>query len=298
MGLFNGYMKEGPGVSKNAPEKHRFFLFFELFGRKFSKLIQLNLIMVLCLIPTILGLYLSFRFNPNIFADGVINSEAMATQPLFLLSGDVVGLALYLIGIFISGPAIAGFTYIIRNFQRQEHAWVISDFKDNFKSNYKQALVLGIIDTVIYYMLYVAFVFYNYQLPVTNPEMAKFAPILTAAIVVISVIYTWMHYYLYVMMVTLTLKFKDLMRNALLFAVGKLPLNLLITIICGAIIFVSIYYNMIIGILVALFITISLIGYIIVFSVYPTIDSYLIQPVTVAEEDDDDIPDFSDEREE
>lgn len=298
MGLFNGYMKEGPGVSKNAPEKHRFFLFFELFGRKFSKLIQLNLIMVLCLLPTALGLFLSLRFNPAIITDGVINAEALATQPVILFSGDIVGLGLYLIGLFITGPAIAGFTYIIRNFQRQEHAWVISDFKDNFKSNYKQAAILGLVDTIVYYMLYVAFVFYNYQLPVTNPEIAKIAPFLTAAIVVIGVIYTWMHYYLYVMMVTFSLKFKALMRNALLFAIGKLPINLLITVICGAIIFVSIYYNMIIGILVALLITISLIGYIIVFTVYPTIDNYLIQPVTEPEDDDGYIPDFSDEREE
>ena len=35
-------MKEGPGVSKDAPEKKRFFLFFELYFRKFWKMIELN----------------------------------------------------------------------------------------------------------------------------------------------------------------------------------------------------------------------------------------------------------------
>ena len=39
MSIFNRYLKEGPGVEKDAPQKHRFFLFFELFGRKFTKLI-------------------------------------------------------------------------------------------------------------------------------------------------------------------------------------------------------------------------------------------------------------------
>lgn len=297
MGLFNGYMKEGPGVSKNAPEKHRFFLFFELFGRKFSKLIQLNLMLFVCLIPLVLGLYLSLNINPNIIADGVVNTEAMNTQPLIVFSGDIIGLGIFILGLIIAGPAIAGFTYIIRNFQREEHAWLFSDFKDNFKNNFKQATAVAFIDAAIYLLLYVAFVFYTYQMPVTNPEMAKIAPMLAAAIAVITVVYTWMHYYIHVMMVTFTLKLKDIFRNALLFAIGKLPINLLITVICGAIIFVSIYYNMLIGIVAALLITLSLIGYIVIFTVYPTIDNYLIKPVTPDDDDDDDIPDFSDERE-
>lgn len=51
-GLFN-YAKPGKGVDKNAPEKKRFFYFFELFGRKFWKLIQLNLIFILFSIPIV-----------------------------------------------------------------------------------------------------------------------------------------------------------------------------------------------------------------------------------------------------
>lgn len=51
-GLFN-YAKPGKGVDKGAPEKKRFFYFFELFGRKFWKLIQLNLIFLLFSIPIV-----------------------------------------------------------------------------------------------------------------------------------------------------------------------------------------------------------------------------------------------------
>ena len=74
MGLFNGYMKEGPGVTKNAPEKHRFFLFFELFGRKFSKLIQLNMLLFICLLPMAIGLIFSFKINDVIISDIVMLS--------------------------------------------------------------------------------------------------------------------------------------------------------------------------------------------------------------------------------
>lgn len=44
MGLFGNYAKEGPGVKKNEPQKKRFFYFFELYFRKFGKLMTLSLL--------------------------------------------------------------------------------------------------------------------------------------------------------------------------------------------------------------------------------------------------------------
>ena len=169
----------------------------------------------------------------------------------------------------------------------------MSDFKDNFKSNFKQATILAFIDSVVYFLLYVAFVFYTYALPAHSSPLTNFAPMLTAVIVVIAIVYTWMHYYIYVMMVTFDLRLKDIMRNALIFALGKLPLNVLITLICGAIVIASVIFNTVIGIILSAIITLSLIGYIIVFSVYPTIENYLIAPVSVSD-DEEDIADFCD----
>ena len=56
MSLFNtltGYNKPGPGVEKNRPKKKRFFLFFELYFRKFTKLVQLNLLYLICCLPIV-----------------------------------------------------------------------------------------------------------------------------------------------------------------------------------------------------------------------------------------------------
>lgn len=50
---FNDYTKAGPGVAKNAPKKKPFFEFFELYFRKFWKLLQLNLLTVLFCIPIV-----------------------------------------------------------------------------------------------------------------------------------------------------------------------------------------------------------------------------------------------------
>lgn len=45
--------KPGPGVSKNAPQKKRFFLFWELYARKIWKLVLANLLYVLLSLPVI-----------------------------------------------------------------------------------------------------------------------------------------------------------------------------------------------------------------------------------------------------
>ena len=42
-GLYN-YRKTGSGVQKGGPKKKAFFLFWEIFGEKFWKFFQINLI--------------------------------------------------------------------------------------------------------------------------------------------------------------------------------------------------------------------------------------------------------------
>ncbi len=56
MGKFSGlfdFTREGAGVSKNPKEKRRFFLFFEIYFRKFSKIILLNVIYALLCLPIV-----------------------------------------------------------------------------------------------------------------------------------------------------------------------------------------------------------------------------------------------------
>lgn len=55
-GLFD-YSKPGPGISKDAPKKRGFIEFWEIFFRKFWKLLQVNLLYLVTSIPVVtLGL--------------------------------------------------------------------------------------------------------------------------------------------------------------------------------------------------------------------------------------------------
>ena len=99
--------------------------------------------------------------------------------------------------------------------------------------------------------------------------------------VVFLVAFTWAQFYVNTMIVTFDLKLRDIYRNALIFTISKVPLNILITIICLVLalgLYVLSLIIPILGILIAILIVYSLFGFIIVFSVYPTIDKYMITP--------------------
>jgi uncharacterized membrane protein YesL len=53
MSIFHSYLKEGPGVEKDAPKKHGLALFCDVLVQEFWTLIELNLIFVLACLPVV-----------------------------------------------------------------------------------------------------------------------------------------------------------------------------------------------------------------------------------------------------
>ncbi len=285
MGIFGGnYNSVGPGVSKSEPEKKRFFLFLDLLGRKFSKLLFLNLIYLITLLPLIFGIIFSIGIHPMLVSDGALIVENLGKYPPFVLTGDIIGFILVIISLFVTAPATCGFTYVVRNMQRQEHTWVFSDFREHFAKNFKQAFVVGIIDTIAVFALYSAYCIYAYVLPISMLENVILSIAGKYLTFIVGILYLMMHYYIYVMMVTFDLNIKNIFKNAFIFTIAKLPLNIFLTAIILATVALSIYYISV-GIICALVITFSLIGFIIVFSVYPTIEKSMILPQTPVEEE-------------
>lgn len=77
-GLFD-YSKPGKGVDKDAPQKKRIFLFFELYFRKFWKLCALNLLYVLFCIPVV-------TIGPATAAMCAVLKNYAIERPVFLWS--------------------------------------------------------------------------------------------------------------------------------------------------------------------------------------------------------------------
>ena len=301
MGIFTrSFDKPGKGVDLNAPPKRSFFRFWDIFGRKFTHFVRVNLVYVLTSIPTFLLVF---------FLTGLVSSAILEVPSLQSLlqnlaqqtaenMGDSnlvtqqLNQMIFMVDLFMRfvltylfvilwgmGPATAGLTYVLRNFAREEHAWIWSDFKDALKSNFKQSAIVFFIDLVVFVLFYVAFAFYL--------QMSGFLGAMRYVIVVIAIVYTMMHFYLYPMMVTFQLSLKDLYRNALLFAIGKLPSNLLILAILllvhvgsvlMAINFGGGYFMLILFVILLLEILIlqSFSAFIVNFHAYPKMKKYMI----------------------
>ncbi len=238
MGLFSqSFDKPGKGVDPNEPEKRSFFRFMDILSRKFWNFGKINLIYSIALIPTFLIVF---------FLSGIVSNSFLADETFQQALNSIVSSGrneaeiqhqqaqIYvLIDLFIRfivsylftvmwgmGPVTAGITYIMRNYSREEHAWIFTDFKDATKSNFKQATVVFLVDILAFILFYTAFRVYS--------VLGGFLGALKYVIFVISIIYTMMHFYIYPMMVTFKLSIKDIYKNALVFALGKLPSNVLV----------------------------------------------------------------------
>ena len=60
--------------------------------------------------------------------------------------------------------------------------------------------------------------------------------------IIMTVIYTFMHFHIYQIMVTFECKFRDLIKNAFMLAFGKAPMNLVLMVIVFAILGVMFSY--------------------------------------------------------
>lgn len=231
--LFNP-SKPGPGVSKNGPQKKRFFLFWELYFRKFWKLIQVNLIYILFSLPIV-----------------------------------TVGLA------------EAGITYITRNYVREKHAFVWGDFVDTIKKNWKQALPMGLLNFVFEIVLLIDIYYYS-QLDI---ESSATRIAMTAIAMLLFLIFTFMRYYIPLMIVTFKLSWKQIYKNALIFAfAGMLP-NLLISLVVGWFYFllVAAIYTTNFPLLALLLITYVLFfpsfrAFLVQFCIFPKVKKHMIDP--------------------
>ncbi len=247
-GLFD-YNKPGKGVEKEERERHRFFVFFSVLSRKFLKLMQLNLIYVLFSLPYLLFLCWFSPVNLNMVMGIYIPDFSDYMQAMSLadrLNFDMllrVVFAMSIITFWGAGPVSAGCGYVMRNLSRVEHTWIWSDFWDHMRENFKSGLVVLVVDIAAIYLFSVAFIFYSVQYAAS--KALAFA-IFQGVLGIVLIIYTFMHYYIYQLMVTFADKLSRNYRNACIFALAKFAQNLLLTIIAmgifiGAFAFLSLY---------------------------------------------------------
>lgn len=286
------YMKEGKGVEKRNPDDSRMSIFFELLFRKFGRLIKLNLLYIVCCIPT----FLVMMFLSGLLSARITNASApVLAQIMGLAAPDMSNaefsgmLAALDIGarVVISfvvaimwgmGPVTAGFTYILRNYAREEHAWLFSDFFGKTKQNFGQALVVWIVDLAAFAVLTTAFFFYFAQ-----PGIVHYVSYIILSAVIL---YTAMHFYIYQCMITFKLSIKDVFKNSAIFALAEAPKNLLLEFILLFVHLILPYIAALNGwsvwfwlifIILELLVLVAASGFTVNFWVYTAFEKYIIE---------------------
>lgn len=262
MGLFN-YSKPGSGVSKDAPPKKRIVFFFELLGRKFKDLIKVNL---LFWIP--MGIAVALFYLLGFWGINVIYVNYL---PFILVM-----------------PFWGGLTYITRNFAREEHAFLFGDFKDTVKTNWKPFLIHGVVTYLFISLMFISFQFYWLK---AAEYPILYVPIVICAIA--SLIFLFMQYYIPLMIVTFDLKMRDVYKNAFILAFAGFKQNLIVT-LAGLVLFfllwilMTLHYIVTLIVLLLLFLLVfSFLSFLINFTVYPVIETYLIKPLYTKSEDEE-----------
>ena len=218
--LMNNYFygKQGKGDYTVADmPQNRFALFGEVLKVRWSGLFGVNLLYMIAWIPAIIWTFL------NLIALYNLLQADPGTSP-----GDVAGLLntwLMILApcIAITGPFNAGVTYVLRNWARDEHSFVLSDFKDAVKANWKQALVISCLDGIMPFLVVTCWRFYGNMLAQSLIFMLP-----AALVLLVGVLWTLASMLAYPMLITYELKTIDVIRNSLLMTVAKLPRSVLI----------------------------------------------------------------------
>ncbi|NLI21903.1 MAG: DUF624 domain-containing protein [Clostridiales bacterium] len=228
---FYGKSGKGDYTKEDLPSTRR-QLFWETLRTRLSGLVRLNFLYMLAWLPVmaviayhVLTLYSVLAGLADLPAQveaGAITAAEYAQQQALL--GDAVkalalrAFLLLIPAIAITGPFTAGLSLITRNWARDEHAFVWSDFKDAAKENWKQALATSAITGFVPLIVYVCWMFYGelaaQQSLFIIPQVLS---LMLGALWMMSLLYA------YPLMVTYRLRYRDLLRNSFLLTVGRLP---------------------------------------------------------------------------
>ncbi|MBR5156203.1 MAG: hypothetical protein IKW59_00360 [Clostridia bacterium] len=276
MGIFGGgYAKPGKGISKEEALKRNYF---DILSRKFWKLVQLNLLYAVCNILFIgASLFLAIGYDWVEILSALIKGQLTLLPPLPFIP------------LMLTGPFTAGLTYVIRNYSRQEHAFMASDFFEHSKKNIKQGLLMSVLQVVVTYLLATAFFFYlNFF--VTHGLNTG---ILFGIAIVVTIFMLSMSFYVYPIMVTFDMKLIHILKNSWIFAISKLPQNLFILIILGVVHGVLVWnYPLVWLILMPLFLIVWS-SYTMNYYVWNVMDKYMMSQIEKPEDDTENVFDDS-----
>ncbi len=224
--LFQGKANR-PDFTPDMLPKNRYELFAETFKLNFLNLIKLNMIYVLFTIPFWIWAWMNYTLFSNIVFGASDEGSMLQAVGEFFTQGQFVTMLIGMVPcLAILGPAKAALKYVTRNWARDEHAYVWSDFWDAFKNNWKQGLALSCLNAAVFFFGLFGLNFY-----VIMSGQNILYIVLQALLIVTLILYLFINLYAWPMLVTYDIRLRDILRNSLIIALGRLPLSILYVLI-------------------------------------------------------------------
>lgn len=249
------YGKSGKGdFKKDDLPRNRWQLFWEMLRIRLAGLFRLNLMTVVAFLPLMYVLISTANaiLSQLVNLSNALSDPAAAEQAQQLLQDNrnqLYGIlfssfVMMIPCILITGPVQAGMAYVTRNWARDEHAFVWSDFKDALKDNWKQALGVSAITSVAPLLMLVCWQFYG-GMAQTNGMLFVIPQMIT---LLLGLVWFLALTFMYPMLVTYKMNLGTVIRNSFMLAIGRLPhvlgvrlIMLSFTIIAGLFIFYTPY---------------------------------------------------------
>ena len=213
MGLFFNYTKPGKGVTREEAAKRSFF---GILKRKWTLIVRANLLFfgVNILLFAALALY----FLPLFIKTDNTTTDALISHLAAILAGKGLLSPIPFLILALFAPTFAGFTYLCRNFAKQEHVFLASDFFEQTKKNLKQSIPTGFILSAVLYLGITAFLYYLSTGMLLLMMMGS----------VIGLLLLFASYYVFPVMITFDLSLRDIFKNAFLLAFANMRQNILV----------------------------------------------------------------------
>lgn len=293
--------RDGKGVEPGEDRTPGLKFFFKQLGRKFSKILSLNMLTMFQLLPLAAIVILYFfaipRTATHVYAEYPVlygmnfaSSSAVTSANLGVFSYQFgiqehgtkmywVLAAIAIIYVLTYGWQKVGTIYVTRGLVRGDSVFVFSDFFYGIKKNLKQGFIVGLIDSVCMIVLAVDLLYFN------NAPTSGFTNFMYVMTLALIVIYLIMRFYIYLMIVTFNIKTFKAIKNAFIFTILGIKRNVmacigLLVMTAIAVIPIILFFPKFgVVIVLPLIYYLGICSFIYTYAAYPVIKKYMIDPV-------------------
>jgi len=293
--------RDGKGIDPGEDRTPNLKFFFKQFGRKFSKILSLNMLMIFQILPIIAAVFIYLFVTPTtpthvhpeytvLYGMDFASSSATTSTNLGAFSYQLgipeYGTGVYwaigiLIGILVLtyGWQKVASVYITRGLVRGDSVFILSDFFYAIKKNFRQGFFFGLIDCLIMFILGFNLIFF-----LNSPPTMRNV-IMQGTTLALICIYIVMRFYIYLMLVTFNIKIFKAMKNALIFTILGIKRNLLAClglIIVTAIAVVPMLLLLPkfgVALVLPLIYYLGTCSFIYTYAAYPVVKKYMIDPI-------------------